>query len=1351
MKGAFAGEDETKDGGRDSDEEWEPGSEKAASVSGSETDAATTSRAGTRAGLSGELSRVKVSRSLFGFIRPQLARAHYLHGLLWSEYQSDDSPIVTAVPSSSSSSSSPLLTFQYADLVHRCYLRDFLLLTGLVVKGDECASLLSEPGLLQRRLDQLPAPLRRTVIGCIREYSFRHLHHCLSLLQRLRLIVPMLNGQPAPLSEEQLHALSLTSSSPHAAYCLTASVSTTATARLQQSFSFSSPEQLEAYWQLLRTESLKPGGRRRADSDSTVCSFSLPASSLRLLRQPRRWLYRAVRSGTQQQNLLFFEAAAGAGGLSLDQLMRAARVTKLPAVSAATFYSRRLWPQLAAIHDRLGCYSEDAAGEKSDIEPAVETAPRKRRKKQMKVEGQGDSSRPPRRRRRKASSKAQDELSAQQPSEQEAEQTAAEGKEEGSEPAASASASASGAAAAPKTRRRVNASWSAAEDAQLVCLYNEWLQLQAAAGALPFSYRAPPTVDLSVDDGLGVDFPVPLTSSLSPSAAALHTLLLLMPNTSTWQPAPASSQQAEPGSRPQSPLPSSTPVSSSSAALSGRRGGLLIQAKSDYVLHEKPLPDLAKLKQQEREEQEEKKPQRPHEKEEKEEDSREAGEREGDEQDELAVAAAVSPAWSLLSSFCLHAASQLQTRDAAQIRHRLQQFSLRLSLPARRSRLSAGYSGLQAALLEAGSSSSATTSSTSAVASLASLTSLLKQIVLEPAASYSPSVAHAVTARYSDRQVSAVLSLLLQQHWIKRGSNQQGTARSWRLTTACDAMLKGGAAVGEEEDDSAEVEPGLDASEEMERIRREWREGPAGEEVLLQHPVTRLQVEAALQAVRAGELELLLAQSQPQDEADEEMKGEEEKQSAVSAPREQHTVQTQHTAEAQRTEELKAEQRAPKRGQAMEVEDEVPAAAGRSETEQRDEQPLQQDERKEEARVEMRRPSAVVRRASAMAEWDLTGDGVLRLLNTCWHRIEPHKPNSSSSGSASLPLSSNILSGEEVKGRDEDVEEDEETAVLVAAKARKRRRRAARNDNAEEDTEAAGPVDDLNARREEDAVLEEAEAKADSLLVQLLPQQGDTAELQPTGGNRATAALLDSDRCIRLSEQIAQELLEAGSAGLSAQELRQRMGDPSADTEAGRELDCGLPPPLSSAFNLALHRALSASLIVRVFAFSHPCFVHQSFLSFHSALPAAAASSSSASGSPDDARSSAVVSHPWRLLSGDVNASVWRGLYNGVLRCVRQWPGVTEARLRTVFPVLTLMELRHVLHTLVMDDAVYRRCLITAQRQQAGAAVSSEQSGEGESVKAPRADLQDRRTGREDGEEESGDLIVCYFAVLRHY
>ena len=125
---------------------------------------------------------------------------------------------------------------------------------------------------------------------------------------------------------------------------------------------------------------------------------------------------------------------------------------------------------------------------------------------------------------------------------------------------------------------RINAVWTGKEEDHLVALYNDWLEQERGDGRLPFAFTPPPRADVSKDDGLAFDFSAPLTSSLSPFAASFHSLLPLM-----WL-----DIQREPP-----PLPAPPPVleETTTTGVSDE----ILQARREFVLHEKPLPKEAQL------------------------------------------------------------------------------------------------------------------------------------------------------------------------------------------------------------------------------------------------------------------------------------------------------------------------------------------------------------------------------------------------------------------------------------------------------------------------------------------------------------------------------------------------------------------------------------------------------------------------------------------------------------------------------------------------------------------------------------------------------------------------------------
>ena len=224
----------------------------------------------------------------------------------------------------------------------------------------------------------------------------------------------------------------------------------------------------------------------------------------------------------------------------------------------------------------------------------------------------------------------------------------------------------------------------------------------------------------------------------------------------------------------------------------------------------------------------------------------------------------------------------------------------------------------------------------------------------------------------------------------------------------------------------------------------------------------------------------------------------------------------------------------------------------------------------------------------------------------------------------------------------------------------------------------------------------------DSLLVQLLLDEPQTvAEVDDDLGDEENEALTAvTDRVVHL-------LTEAEGAGLSRDDLVASMVEDGS----------GASVLLDEALRLAT-RYLRA---FRVLSYSEERFVARPFVD-RWAFPGSREEDGS------DGEASAVTAHPWRLMDGTVNAGAWTQLYEEVLKSVREWPGVKEERLRAMFPVLTPMEVTHVLDTLILDDLVCRRRW--SQRRENG---GKEEAAVEQS---------------EEGGEAAEEVVCCYFPLV---
>ena len=1156
---------------------------------------------------------LNVNKSLTGFVRPLGARAHLLHRLLWTTYRGADNPVV-----SSTSPSSPL-SFRYTQLIHCLTLRDLLLLNGLGVKDIDEVPFVLDRSLYGLRLDQLPADVQR-LIDIKQPKSWprlKHLYRTLDLLRQLHLIEPLLDGKAAATPQSVLTA------PVHFEYSLTPSLRVAST-----TFDFSSPDGLSQYWAYVRRSCIQPKGS--LDIPALSREWRIPASLLTQLQHAKRWRYRVTLSNGERQALRHFDDAAGASDsssmLHIEQIRRAARVTNTSATAVATFYSRIHFPQLAAVHDELSAY-EDATrnnreeqGEGNEGEDEAKGRKRRRGKKEM-AELRAKEREEQEARARADFARALLPLTADTAvlpplsplRHRRKRRTAAPANEQ---PPPSPEAKPPSPPSKPSTRpgrgrgKRINSTWAPGEDEELISLYNEWLDDQLRAGALPFSFSPPPHVDLAADDKFPFAWTVSNTSSLSPFAASLHSLLPLM-----W---------LDHAQSPPSPLPLRK-LREAQETQTGTvtRGGLseaLLQARRDFVLHETPLPakaistesspstaaqpalpvesapDAAAAAQSEADaiNEEQRKEET---KEQKEgEPSKEGKVQRGTGHNRKVQLAASS---TLLKPFYAKAASHLQRRSVEIVQHRMDTFRSRLSLPV----------GLSSATRKRPILSTPyTVAHLASKPELMALTTLIKAIILQPSTSYQYHLAHQATRHYTDEQVQLVLAVLRSDRWIApRKLTERGSERAWLLTNATQDLLFG---------KDRENRPTID------EWRKQWRDAPFGRIVELHAPLEKRQAEALIDDLAPMELQVLRPDV---GQAVEEVKARDDQQMTEEA-----------------TDEVKEEAAKGKAATDEQVEEGGGVASERK----------QQEDSKQKS-------DPVDRAAVKAAIVDLSGPSI-SLLSTRW--LLAPDPNLPLSHLHSLPLSSAPPPA---------VEADVEEGVDVE----------------EDDEEQSAAMEDEN---------EVDEVADDSLLVQLLPER------EGAHSNAENEAIFDdaNEESVQLSQEVVHTLMDAGGAGLSMAELAAQL-----KMEDAERLDA------------AVQRALRHLLAVRVFSFDHHRFVAEPFASRWSfpeqrgedakardeawravclagakRLERGAAASGGAEVEERRAEMvSAVVAHPWRLMGGEVHEELWTSVYHAVLGSVSEWPGLKEDRLLAMFPVLTPMEMRHIIDTLLLDDAIVRR------------------------------------------------------------
>ena len=1193
-----------------------------------------------------------VNRSLLGFIRPLGARAHLLHRLLWTTYQSSDNPVVSA-----DSPSSPL-SFRYAQLMLRLTLSDFLLLNGLGVKDINEVGFIHNTALYSLRLDQLPASVQRLI-----EHKqprtwprFKHLYNTLELLRQLHLVEPLLRGQHSAMPSSVLPA------TVHFEYSLTRSLSVAGS-----TFDFSSPADLQRYWEYVRRTCIQPV--ESFDVAGISRDWRISPSLLTQLHHPRRWRHRVTLSREERQQLRDFDEAARASPsssmLQMEQIRRAARVTNTTPTAVASFYSRIHFPQLSAIHDDIDAHEDSVrANRKENGEEGKEEEKQPREKRPRRSRKEMAEVRAKERDEREARSRAEFARTILPLSADTAElpplsplrrrrkrRTAAAGEEEPHPPSETASPPAEPQAGRGRGRaKRVNKLWAQAEDDELVALFNDWLDEQQSAGGLPFTFRPPPHVDMSQDDGFAFAWIPPSSSSLSPFAASFHSLLPLM-----WLDRPQ---------LPLGPLPLRREVQqeggAATIAKSGRREQLQ-RARVEFVLQESPLPakpvspdsplsalpqaampallssDAATSTQPDAEDVSDGDKA---EAEEKREESK-AGDgvgagtaRHGQEPRRKLHLDASS---ALLKPFYAKAASRLERRSEEIVQHRVDTFRTRLSLP-----MGLSSSTRKRPIL----STPYAVAHLSPKAELVALMTLIKVIILQPSVSYQHQLAHQATRHYTDEQVQLVLAVLRSDRWIMpRKLTERGSERAWLLTNAARDLL-----FGKDREDE----------ESMEEWRKQWSDAPFGHVLQLRAPMEKRQAEALIDDLAQLQLEVLRPDVE---EAVEE-------------------------AKAVGREEVVEEVKEEGKEEAMDTE----AALDAGEVERKS-----VDSQQQEKAAFTKRVDPIDRAAVKVTMVDLHG-ATISLLSTRWlHTSNTELPAALLHSVQPPSLSTAIEASEHEDEVDlEEVEdEDEQTAAAM---------------------EDEGQADDT---------------KEDTLLVHLLPLHD---EVDSDAESEAAHVDNDDDDTTALSREVVFALTDAGGAGLSMSELATTLKAEDADL-------------LSDA----VQRALRYLQAVRVFSYDHLRFVAAAFASrwcfpeqrseegkmreeeWRAVCVAGARRLEEdvvgSGGGMGEHRGvegvSAVVAHPWRLMGGEVHEELWSSVYRAVLDSIRQWPGLKEERLLSMFPVLTPMEMQHVLGTLLLDDAVVRRSW--KQRSRRMEPAEAVQVGEGQ--------------GAAEVEEE----VTCYF------
>ena len=676
---------------------------------------------------------LQVSRQLLGYIVPQMQRVHYLHRLLWSAYRQP--PLAVVHSRSFPSVPSPMLCIDYADVARRMRLSDFLLLCGGIAEDCSTLPFVSDPSMLDRPMDELPASVHALIVprSGSSPGAYRQLVKLFDVLTQLRLIQPLAADNPTSTSMQSLHSLSPTFSNG------------------ATTFHFSSPGELEAYWSELRTLCTA----KKESRPARLTPWQLPATTIDRMRNQRLWRFLAVRSRSHCAQLDEFaqkdeKAVAYGGGMALmdvRQIQRAADALQLRIGLVTSYYARRLLPQLAVVHDELDAYTESLANEK-ETKVKVKLEPREETEPPVRKQSRKRKLPPP-----VAASESDEELP--------------DAQHETTEPRLDDSA------ATPATRRprgSLHAPFSTGEDERLIAMLGEWLQRRARQPQpyLPFVFTAPPHVDTALDDGLAIRLPIPSSSSMSVYAASFDTVQPLL---SPVEPLPSKTKPTQESDEAQLGFSVAPDEHKSTESLTGLSASQL-KRRVNYVLHNTPIEEQAEPAAESAEGEEKR-------------EDEQAEPRDTDDVEATHVHKGAVRA-SVLDQFCAYASTKFRNRSARAIHHQMERAVVRLILPVACTAAASSVATTGRRLLVA------TPAIAMYIAANPIATSLLPTLtrsVLESDESYKEDEAHAMTAAYAERMVGELLEEMKTDRLITRRKNAYGKHRSWKVTKLAHELL----------------------------------------------------------------------------------------------------------------------------------------------------------------------------------------------------------------------------------------------------------------------------------------------------------------------------------------------------------------------------------------------------------------------------------------------------------------------------------------------------------------------------------------------------------------------------------
>ena len=1259
-------ETERKEGKSEGEEAEVKDGEEVVVVSGPESEASTEVKRpiGSDLGLTD-------GRALFGMIRPVAARTQYLHRQLWTEYQGADNQVVF-----SPSPGAPL-TFRYIDLVKQLYLKDYLLISGLPHRDQQEPPFLRDSSLLNLRLDRLPPDIQRWIeereLRCTVRY--KGLVQALELLGQLHLIEPLLEGAKSSVQLNQ------PATTLHSQYTLTPSFSGAA-----HQLSFSSPTSLTKYWDALRDAALQ--GVAGFDLSTLTKEWRVSAVVLSRLRRVKCWKYRLQISEEEMAQLRDLDKAVRefsppASMLSIAQVMRAANLASTSGAAAATLYSRDHFPQLAAVHDSLLAFELTIRRTRRLREP--HEVKKKRRTQQQMAElreqkeaedissheatsapaivgdvGSSISTDQPQRRRRGRKAITSDK-------EEEAEDETGEDNAEAAPVKARRRTRRTGEVGGRRRSRQKQMLWTPKEEEELIVLYNEWLEGQRQNDQLPFTFTPPPKVDALRDEGLPFAFAAPTTSSASPFAASFHTLLPLM-----WLDQPP----------PPDPLPPEVEEEDGGAAAAEEERTAvrdptneeILQARREFVLHSQPLPKEAHVSVQDLFRPVKPPPTLPctppptsltsampptsptFDAEEDEDEKRSEHSKEDEEKEKEGAVDEEGKS------------SEQKEEGGRRPLHFASSSSLLLPF----------YSMAEGRLVGRASAF---------VRRRLDLyrTRLTLPVGLSSATRRRPILSTPYTSTHLAHDpllmalCALIKSIILQPDDSYSSQHAHLCTRhfSQRQVQVVIAALRGDRLIRPRKGNKEGAERGwaltAPAAELFYGKREEnnsrraidqwverWQKTPLGHVVQLDNALNRSQAEAVLSRTAHLDFDVLTTQIEEAEEGGEEEEEEvipdmDEAKRAAEAKHDERMMEVEAREEAR--EETKEETKEGLDGMEVEGEQKAEVDGG-------------QVAAPPKPKVRALRGELVQKhlhkRALKAAIADLTGPSV-SLLSTTWQvvqRADSELHLSTTTPSRVLPSDLQAL----------DAVSDDSSFFKVPLVAPKR-----------------GRVDDLIRL---DGVDDEDEDEdifdvTDRLLSALTAAGPAGLTADDIAGHLGAVSLL-VQRSIRLTlrSQGAVRVLSHDAERFVAREFADWWTFPDTRDSATRRVE-------EEQWRLRCREARGGDV------------------EGEEEVSAAAGEEEE-----DVGRwGSAVMAHPWRLMGGDVNEEVWVALYESILHSVREWPGVQEERLMDMHPILTPMEFRHVVGTLLLDDRICKRSWTQRRgggKEDGGSEVEKEMAVEGD-------------------------------------